>query len=400
MKLNFACKCGQQFNVPLDWAGKKAKCSACQAALIIPSPLPGKSNTRLLERQGNGKNAACPYCRGPVEPLARKCMHCGEWLDTDQAPKAVTYASFVDRFAAFFVDGLVLMLAGIPIVIVAAVIAESSGLPASDSQELGANLMSGLMLLTCWLYYALMESSKHQATLGKLLVKTRVADEQGQPISFGRASGRFFAKFVSVMPMYIGFLFPLFHPKGQALHDLIARCVVTRSKRPKRTPPTSDQQRRCSQSQAALQEMRRPDSVWRAVVLLGISVGAVGPIRAMLRASQTAAELQQLDAPSGVVAIIAVLTMLTVLAILALGIHKLWQGRNWARVTFLVLFILGLPFALPTLLQQFEASIFSGFFGVLQLGLQGVALVMLYLPESNAWFFRASPSAQMNAESR
>jgi uncharacterized RDD family membrane protein YckC len=79
-----------------------------------------------------------------------------------------------------------------------------------------------------WLYYALMESSKNQATVGKLALGLKVTDEKGKRISFGRASGRFFAKILSSIILGIGFLMIAFTEKKQGLHDEIAGCLVVK----------------------------------------------------------------------------------------------------------------------------------------------------------------------------
>jgi uncharacterized RDD family membrane protein YckC len=79
-----------------------------------------------------------------------------------------------------------------------------------------------------WLYYALMESSQHQATIGKRRLGICVTDANGRRISFARASGRFWSRLLSAIPLGIGFLLPRFTKRKQALHDLVAGCVVIR----------------------------------------------------------------------------------------------------------------------------------------------------------------------------
>lgn len=82
-----------------------------------------------------------------------------------------------------------------------------------------------------WLYYALMESSSKKATLGKMALNLIVTDYEGNKISFGRASGRFFAKIISGLIFYIGFLMAAFTEKRQALHDIIASCLILENKK-------------------------------------------------------------------------------------------------------------------------------------------------------------------------
>ena len=79
-----------------------------------------------------------------------------------------------------------------------------------------------------WLYYAFLESSSWQGTLGKKALGLEVTDLQGRRISFARASGRFFGKFISVMILLIGFIMAGFTARKQALHDILAGCLVIR----------------------------------------------------------------------------------------------------------------------------------------------------------------------------
>ncbi len=85
-----------------------------------------------------------------------------------------------------------------------------------------------LTTIFIWLYYAIMESSGKQATLGKLALSLKVTDLNGNKISFARATGRHFAKIITDFTFGIGYLMPLFTEKKQTLHDMIAGCVVVK----------------------------------------------------------------------------------------------------------------------------------------------------------------------------
>jgi uncharacterized RDD family membrane protein YckC len=71
-----------------------------------------------------------------------------------------------------------------------------------------------------------MESSKLQGTLGKKALGIIVVDEHFGRISFGRAAGRFWSKFISVLTLYVGFIMAAFTKNKQALHDIIAKTYV------------------------------------------------------------------------------------------------------------------------------------------------------------------------------
>lgn len=82
------------------------------------------------------------------------------------------------------------------------------------------------VLILGWLYYALMESSSRQATLGKMALGIIVTDTEGQRVSFAKATGRHFGKIVSGIILYIGFIMIAFTEKKQGLHDIMANCLV------------------------------------------------------------------------------------------------------------------------------------------------------------------------------
>jgi len=87
-----------------------------------------------------------------------------------------------------------------------------------------------LAVLFGWLYCAGCESSAWQATLGKRLLGIAVTDENGERISFVRASCRHLAKVLSALPLLIGYLITPFTARKQALHDLISRSLVVNAR--------------------------------------------------------------------------------------------------------------------------------------------------------------------------
>ncbi len=78
------------------------------------------------------------------------------------------------------------------------------------------------------LYFAVMESSAMQATLGKRLLGLKVTDREGERISLLRALGRYFSKFISAILLLWGYLRILYHPRREGLHDTISGCQVRR----------------------------------------------------------------------------------------------------------------------------------------------------------------------------
>jgi uncharacterized RDD family membrane protein YckC len=137
------------------------------------------------------------------------------------------YAGFWRRFAALAIDAILLGIIQtiIMMVFVGGVMATDGGEEAAGAAVLIINLA---MIVAGWLYFAIMESSKRQATLGKMMIGIVVTDVNGQPIGFGKATGRYFGKLVSGIILGIGYLMVAFTQRKQALHDIMAGCLVVR----------------------------------------------------------------------------------------------------------------------------------------------------------------------------
>jgi len=140
------------------------------------------------------------------------------------------YAGFWRRFAAWILDGLLLSVVTAPFTLqFGTSIAEASRRSASGT----------ISLVVGWLYFALMESSAKQATVGKMALGIVVTDLDGRRIGFGRATGRYFAKILSALTLGIGFLMAGFTERKQALHDMVASCLVIRGAAPSQARVTS-----------------------------------------------------------------------------------------------------------------------------------------------------------------
>lgn len=74
------------------------------------------------------------------------------------------------------------------------------------------------------------ESGPNQATLGKKALGLKVTGLNGERISFGQATGRFFGQFLSAIILLIGYFMMLWDDKNQTLHDKLAETLVIRAK--------------------------------------------------------------------------------------------------------------------------------------------------------------------------
>ena len=141
-----------------------------------------------------------------------------------------SYGGFWRRFVAFLIDTIVL---NIVFYIIMAIIgfggpAQFMQIDANGEAALGTGYWTflGISLVLQWLYFAILESSEWQGTLGKRALGMSVTDLDGRRISFGRATGRYFAKIISGLILLIGYLMIAFTERKQGLHDMIASTLI------------------------------------------------------------------------------------------------------------------------------------------------------------------------------
>jgi uncharacterized RDD family membrane protein YckC len=136
----------------------------------------------------------------------------------------VAYGGFWRRFVAYIIDVIIVYIVSIAAGFVIGVVL---GFARVNSDIIG--VAGGVLGFAIGiLYWAVQESSEAQATLGKRALGMRVTDLNGQRISFGRALGRTFAKWISAIIFCIGYIMAAFTERKQALHDMISGTLVVR----------------------------------------------------------------------------------------------------------------------------------------------------------------------------
>lgn len=153
----------------------------------------------------------------------------------------MNYASFGKRLIAFIIDIIIGGILGGFFAFAVAFLYGMSDAAASKTPEelirVSSNLGMMASLLVNWLYFAGMESSSSQATLGKKYLGLCVADTDGDAINFGRATVRYIGKNVALLllplgPLILlvgslaGYMLAAFTPDHRALHDYIGGTVV------------------------------------------------------------------------------------------------------------------------------------------------------------------------------
>jgi uncharacterized RDD family membrane protein YckC len=142
------------------------------------------------------------------------------------------FGGFWIRFLAIIIDGIILFVVGaiirIPLGLAIGGVGLSLGRNPDPSQVLAAlpamlSLagMSFLIQTAISLAYEVYFLSTKGATPGKMALGLKVTRADGGPIPVGLAAGRYFAKYLSFLTFFIGFIIAAFDREKRSLHDHI-----------------------------------------------------------------------------------------------------------------------------------------------------------------------------------
>ncbi len=210
----FCNKCGAQ-----NAAGAQF-CSRCGAPT---SPQPGAVPTAV----SSSANIASPYSASPYAAPAASYPAVAPAV-------GVGYGGFWIRVLAAIIDTIILRVVVAPVHMIFGGLGLAGMMSGVPHAGIGLGLLGGglsaiFLVFGSWLYEAFMESSSYQATLGKMIFGMKVTDLNGNRISFERATGRHFAKWLSAMILGIGYIMVGFTERKQGLHDLLAGTLVRRA---------------------------------------------------------------------------------------------------------------------------------------------------------------------------
>jgi predicted Zn finger-like uncharacterized protein len=215
--------CNTGYRIPTERIppGRKAAatCKKCGGRISIEHRITSSPPTRTHSTERHG-----PSSGGP--PSTPKGAESGEFAFSTEDDVFRGYAGFWKRLAAAVIDQISLVAGGF---IFGGLAGFVYGLCAGTAE--GTEALGRIIGITIgWLYFAFLESSARQATLGKMALGIQVTDLSGDGISFGRATGRHFGKIISAFTLLVGYFMAGFTRKKQGLHDIMAGCLVVNAR--------------------------------------------------------------------------------------------------------------------------------------------------------------------------
>ena len=175
-----------------------------------------------------GAASVCATCKPVYVQRLREGVAVGAAQGAGAGP--MQYAGFWIRFAAKFVDGMIVAIPTVPVSLIFGV-----GLPvnfngSSGSAELVKFIVTQLALMAFGIFVRVVYNTffigKYGATPGKMLCKIKVVMADGSQPTYLRAFGRSWAEMLSGMVCYIGFIIAAFDDEKRSMHDHICNTRV------------------------------------------------------------------------------------------------------------------------------------------------------------------------------
>jgi len=142
-------------------------------------------------------------------------------------PGMMAYGGFWIRFAAKFLDGIILGVAS------GAIGALNGALfltNASDEMMFVTMVLNSFIGIALGVAYVTLFVGKFGATPGKMACGLKIVLPDGGRVTYLRAFGRFFAEYLSMFTLYIGYIIAAFDDERRTLHDRVCDTRVIRSR--------------------------------------------------------------------------------------------------------------------------------------------------------------------------
>ena len=174
-------------------------------------------------------HAACRECgrRFPVSEMipfgdAHVCAACKprflQKISEGVAVPVMNYAGFWIRFAAAFIDGIILWVVNTGLSFAVQLAIMTGGGPEA---QMAATIVTFLLNTAISTGYEVFFVGRYAATPGKMALGLRIVRSDGSRVSYMRALGRHFAEYISAMILFIGYIMVAFDQEKRALHDHI-----------------------------------------------------------------------------------------------------------------------------------------------------------------------------------
>jgi len=225
-----------------SWQPHSAARGPAKPVPIPAAAVPINAETRFCSECGRPSPASEMVSIGAATVCAQcKPLYMQRVREGGQAIGVRRYAGFWIRFVALIIDGIILGVVGTIITLPLRLMLGFSAVTVAQTQDpsqalamlpaiLGAAGLSILVNVILGVAYEAYFVSAKGGTIGKLALGLQIIRLDGSRLSMGQAAGRFFARWLSAVILYIGFIMAGFDPEKRALHDRICNTLVIYSR--------------------------------------------------------------------------------------------------------------------------------------------------------------------------
>ena len=162
-----------------------------------------------------------PHRTSPPDPFPRERLSSDPYGLPPREPNP--YASWFKRVVAFLIDGLLVTVAYFP-AFIGAIVSASGGSAAASTTLV---VIGALLAVAVFVWNTCLRAGRTGYSIGKGVLGIKlVGDDSGTTIGPGRAFVRYLLHIVDVLPLYLGYLWPLWDPKRQTFSDKLMHTVV------------------------------------------------------------------------------------------------------------------------------------------------------------------------------
>ncbi len=166
-----------------------------------------------------GDRAVCAACK----PAFTQKLKEGATTDVG----TMDYASFWTRFAAKFLDGIIMQVVNFVLgMVIGLAMAATAKSPEGQAAMLVVIYVVSFLLDIAYKAFFI---GAFGATPGKMAVKIKVVNPDGSRVSYPKAIGRALAEYLSAVICLIGYIMAAFDEEKRSLHDRICSTRVVRN---------------------------------------------------------------------------------------------------------------------------------------------------------------------------
>lgn len=140
------------------------------------------------------------------------------------------YVGFWWRFLAYLIDFVVIMVAFFILSFIPGLNVFASAADPMTGMPTMSPVSMIIQIVVPLAYWAVMQASSMQATVGKMAIGAIVTDANGERMGYGKSFIREICKYPSALVLAIGFIMIGFTARKQGLHDIMAGTLVVKKK--------------------------------------------------------------------------------------------------------------------------------------------------------------------------